>query len=321
MSVRVNYIDRLKGFAILAVIMGHLSIFSFGTQEATDLLVSTFHMPVFMFLSGLVISAPPTVKKLLVKLPTFLCPFLLIGSLFVFSCMPGSNLFSNNVKFGYWYLYVLSIYYVLLSTFMWISRPIGKKSLVYDVLWAVLIFGVIILLRHIFNGSKYTDVFSILQLYYYWPWFVGGYLARKYNWVDGIFSNNLFFTVSFISYVVLSVFFCKGHYNFFMLTAAASIATFLYLFKRRENKSSFIEEKLALFGKNSLDIYIYHFFFVVLMDFNQVGDWIENTHNYVIGGIIQLAISVVLAYLCILIGNVIRCSEVFCKVIYGKFVS
>ena len=56
MSVRVNYIDRLKGFAILAVIMGHLSISSFGTQQATDLLVSTFHMPVFMFLSGLVIN-------------------------------------------------------------------------------------------------------------------------------------------------------------------------------------------------------------------------------------------------------------------------
>lgn len=58
-KVRAEYVDRLKGFAMLCVILGHLCGWDFGGSQTFTSFVSSYHMPLFMFLSGLVISAPP----------------------------------------------------------------------------------------------------------------------------------------------------------------------------------------------------------------------------------------------------------------------
>lgn len=53
-NFRVSYIDNLKGFAILWVIMGHVAEKSIGLcQTPFNCFYSSFHMPLFMFLSGL----------------------------------------------------------------------------------------------------------------------------------------------------------------------------------------------------------------------------------------------------------------------------
>ena len=65
---RVQYIDRLKGLAIILVVMGHILGFrqpEDGTEDGIHTFIYTFHMPLFMFLSGLVISAPPISRKCL----------------------------------------------------------------------------------------------------------------------------------------------------------------------------------------------------------------------------------------------------------------
>lgn len=52
---RIDYIDRMKGLAILLVVMGHLYQFSYhDTQSVVPAIIGSFHMPLFLFLSGLV---------------------------------------------------------------------------------------------------------------------------------------------------------------------------------------------------------------------------------------------------------------------------
>lgn len=51
---RVEYIDKLKGFAIIVVVMGHVLEWGMGISDSlANLFYSSFHMPLFMFLSGL----------------------------------------------------------------------------------------------------------------------------------------------------------------------------------------------------------------------------------------------------------------------------
>lgn len=58
MKSRIHYIDRLKGFAILLVIMGHVYGMALDlTNEIVYKVICSFHMPLFMFLSGLVASS------------------------------------------------------------------------------------------------------------------------------------------------------------------------------------------------------------------------------------------------------------------------
>lgn len=54
MRQRIVWIDELKAFAIILVVMGHVLISRFLPQFAVwhDVIYS-FHMPLFMFLSGL----------------------------------------------------------------------------------------------------------------------------------------------------------------------------------------------------------------------------------------------------------------------------
>lgn len=50
MSSRIEYIDRLKGLAILAVVMGHIIYFVFHlSDDPVWGYIYSFHVPLFIF--------------------------------------------------------------------------------------------------------------------------------------------------------------------------------------------------------------------------------------------------------------------------------
>lgn len=60
MKERILYIDWLKGIAIILVVMGHVIGFDIYSGDSCMnsflyRLISSFHMPLFIFLSGLVV--------------------------------------------------------------------------------------------------------------------------------------------------------------------------------------------------------------------------------------------------------------------------
>lgn len=57
---RLNYIDRLKGFAILTVVAGHVYLFGMDHSESIwQDVIGSFHMPLFMYMSGYLVLTPP----------------------------------------------------------------------------------------------------------------------------------------------------------------------------------------------------------------------------------------------------------------------
>ncbi len=53
-SKRIDYVDHLKGFAILLVVMSHVIGKTLGYDHIFLLnVITSFYMPLFMFLSGL----------------------------------------------------------------------------------------------------------------------------------------------------------------------------------------------------------------------------------------------------------------------------
>lgn len=60
MAERLPYIDNLKGFLILLVVIGHLSSYSDVSEckaaVALSNFIYTFHMPLFLFCSGLFVA-------------------------------------------------------------------------------------------------------------------------------------------------------------------------------------------------------------------------------------------------------------------------
>ena len=86
---RIQYIDRLKGFAMLLVVMGHIYFFLYGRSESICYkLISSFHMPLFMFLSGYVAYKKKnhySCLYLVKKVWMFMMPMFVFGLCFTYS--------------------------------------------------------------------------------------------------------------------------------------------------------------------------------------------------------------------------------------------
>ena len=59
-QAKLRYVDRLKGLGILLMIAGHLYTFCYDeTSTTANQMIRWTNMPMFLFLSGCVISTPP----------------------------------------------------------------------------------------------------------------------------------------------------------------------------------------------------------------------------------------------------------------------
>ena len=83
MTGRLLYIDKLRALAMALVVMGHTIYFCMYHEERFNdpifNVICSFHVPLFFFLSGVVITNPPNIKKFLAKAKKFLLPFFVVA--------------------------------------------------------------------------------------------------------------------------------------------------------------------------------------------------------------------------------------------------
>ncbi len=148
MKQRIDYIDRMKGQAIFLVVMGHVYGFAFlQADDVANKVISSFHMPLFMFLSGLVacsgvVSPYWSMAKLGAKLRGLLLPMLVFGMCFTLTWSDNFvsgliNFLESPSKNGYWYLMTLAVFYASLSLY----RLNVKQKWYVDVALAIAVGG------------------------------------------------------------------------------------------------------------------------------------------------------------------------------------
>lgn len=313
---RFEYIDRLKGFAILCVVMGHYVLFVLGQTDIIAEIIGSFQMPLFMFMSGYVISSAPTLMKCCKKIITFLSPMLVVGSIFVF--FSGSSLSTwihTPFKYGYWYLYVLSVFYVIL----YIIGVLGRTNKIQALL--ALVFYLFLCVLNNYVPSKWNDIFSIWMLKLYWPFFIVAYFVRQNDLLHILTKKNCFYSFSLVGYIVGFFLYIKGHNHLFHLNAFFFIIIVVYIFVITEKKDSFITRNLSYYGRHTLDIYLFHFFIIRLTNLDLVGNWFVESGNILLEIISGIVYSVLVAIICILISKVIHQSKYINNVVFGSFVN
>lgn len=307
---RIAYIDRLKGLAIILVVIGHL--LKTGETGMLYRFIYSFHMPLFMFLSGLVIKDFPKWQKLSFKLTNYLLPFFFVGVLY--SCFIGNsigNYFISAKKLGYWYLLVLAEFYMLLFIYGFFGQRNMKKDVIFALLcYLSLFFACKYLPSYIING------FSLNICYQNWPFFVLGFICRgpfirrydKYK--------NVVYTIALLMYVPLFIYWMNtGHA--FVLQAYCAIILLFSLFNMRDSNDSNIERKLSIIGRKTLDIYIYHSFFTHIVNLRDLNLYLEQSTNLILEFVVCLSFSLLIILLSIGVGIIIRKSELLSIVIYG----
>lgn len=324
-NCRLLYIDVLKGLAILMVIMGHLAIYVFGItpSELVWSIIYSCHVPLFMFLSGYVLSKTPDFHKALKRTFAYLCPAIVVGGGCWFNGNKFIDFFTGEYKGGYWFLFVLALFNWLLYL---IGKCSDKLSLKYlDVILGGGLWLTIIVLCFVLGGSgaKMTS-FSLCSLH--WPYFIGGYLLRKYNILEKTATHHdIIMIVCLVVYVLLMSMATKGLYFPFqgMIKAFMAIGVLLLLTVNMDFSSNEKNLRMVSLGTWTLDIYIFHYFFLVSltdkMTDGGVVDWFNGLHSPFLQTSICVVLSLFIALLCHAVGMMISRITLLNKIVYGQF--
>ncbi|SOD99816.1 acyltransferase family protein [Spirosoma fluviale] len=271
---RFIYIDRLKGVAIVLVVIGH--IIQFNTVESSQNvlfgIIYSFHMPLFMFISGYL--AQKTVKDsiynnyllfLKKKAQSLLIPYfvwsLVVDKLFFveeihYSLKDPITLIKNGS--GLWFLLYLFLLYLTYSAFFYVSIKINKR--IY-VLVDILIICLLLLCFVLVKKMQLVSYIDSLTLYFLF--FFSGVIISKYQKIKNVMLEKYTFSIFLTVFLILSI-----HYKFtdtslfnklIKLIVAYSAIMALYYITIKISWNAFVDRCISYCGRNSLIIYATHF--------------------------------------------------------------
>ena len=265
---RMLYIDRLKALAMIMVVMGHTIYFCMYHEERPDdavfNIICTFHVPLFFFLSGVVISKLPDNRKVLSKAYRFLKPMLIIGLINAIVIDDIRRFFLDGGHNGYWYLLILTLFYLLLLPFNLNTTKNKYYSIMID-------GGIALVIWLAFYAAMRIDNVVITALnpwagFMFWPFFIIGVFVRKYNILRFLTDYSWLTMLLAALYLTLVIVFF-GSLDHLPVALDFSIAliaimTLIGLFHRFDDVDNWINQQLLLIGNNTLQIYVVHYFFI-----------------------------------------------------------
>ena len=332
MNNRIVFIDRLKGFAIFIVVIAHFYTFAFhGTSSLYFKFFQSFEMYLFMWLSGYVAYVSPMnvfykkeiYMKLIKRAIMYVCSAFVLS--WIVECIwrisqwDFDDLF-NSFWEGYWYLKSLAIY----SLLQIILHKCNKMF--YEFLICIIAYILF------FVGWKICPNLNfILSLEYevcFFPFFMLGYYSKKYYVTEYLLKYNLIFTGALIFYLIT---FCINNWSLHILTNLVGrflmplsfIIIVLCVFMKRENNSSAFERWLESIGGKTLDIYLYHMILMSTLGIYKLDSywtWATQTANQFFFLLSIIPLALVLVYMSLGIGYIVRQSNLLRKLIYGEFV-
>lgn len=291
MNQRIDYIDAVKGFAILLMVMAHTIAWNFAdwkflTYDVTQLstgelqagfiwkLIYSFHMPLFFLVSGYFTfkqGGVTLVNLLTGKVQRLLIPYISTGFLILF--LKG--------YYGYWFLFSLFELSVIGILLFKILSTINKKKRWWIDIIAICITYVIVrnMLKLSFLENPFCNIGKAVG--YMLPFLFGMFL-RKYESIKekvlGLYEYYIPLFVIMFAWRYFPIMGFDGilfklgnQFNKFLFPIMASLMV-ISIFKAGINHK--VQNVLANIGKRSLEVYILHLFFVVQLPV--VGDfWLK----------------------------------------------
>ena len=335
MKQRIEYIDNIKGFAILLVVMGHVIANWFpdfydvlADKESKDLivwrLIYSFHMPLFMFCSGLfqpVMNGESTGNDfwnvICRRFNVLMIPYFASGLLLW--AVTGRPSF-------YWFLLILFEFIFINLCIGFLTSRFRKYGNYIEGAAFVLMYLTIHVITTRFSKYEILPLLDIGHLSHY-IYFTLGYLVAKYKLLERIYYNHVY-TLAIMVFVGLYVFFklmdvklSAGGVVIGPLMPLTAIYAIFFLFKSTgiSRKTNF----LNWCGTHSLEIYILHFFFLIKAPF--IGDFIHDysligggRFIFVMGVLISVMMSLVNISFCYGVLLIITKSSILSQILLGR---
>ncbi len=273
-----TFINNCKGILILLVVLGHSLEFlreDFFISKYIYMFIYSFHMPVFIFISGYLSKNIDKVRDEAVK--NFFVPYLFFNLIWIILKLIGFIFFRENFveNTDYYYFSLLTpgwaLWYIL-ALFFW--KMFLKDLLkIKNIVSISLLFGV-------FSGffKEFNTFVSLSRIVSFTPFFLAGYFSKK-ELLDAFRKKSKLLSIVIIiltivcNYLLIKInmpteffwmdkpFYSFGISNLFgvFLKTVIYILGFLFIFVFC-NLVTVKENIFTKFGKNTFSIYLLHTF-------------------------------------------------------------
>lgn len=336
---RIEYIDAMRGFTMILVVLHHVSLMGFGVDSAIGRWLIEFRMPLFFFVSGFVLYKSThkwdihnalafLKKKLSVQLLSpfiFFCIYVYIQKKdFVMSLADPS-------KAGYWFTFMLFTYfliYIACQIFfdkLRFGHRLRDFTLISLGLFVfVSAYGVSYLFLE--KNNLYAGFVGGANLKYFLFFALGTLVKKYFVKFENLLDSSLLVPISVTAYFLMNVFYnpingggAAFRFSFILLTAGTGIVCVFAFFRRYQNLFNYNQpagKVLQTIGRRTLDIYLLHYFLIP----QDLGKAFPVFSQYNLP-LIEFFCSLILAFLiiaaCLGISAVLRTSPLLAHFLFG----
>ena len=336
---RVDYIDALKGFLILSVVMCHVAGFCIGIQDEHSSflpILFEFRNPPFFFISGLFAYKIDAVwngsycytiiksKFISIAWPTIL---FLAALLYVHPSYNGHTFLHGNLKdlWFHWFTLSLFVYFVFYSIIELLLRSLNNQNFNSIILlFCGTLFYLLFSVQSIYSKLPLTDNIKQLLGMNYWGFFfffILGVLARKhYNLFIMLISNNLFMAICILLFFIFNLFsqpLQNDHFNLFRIITYITGIFLVFTFFKTYPPKGIINRIMTFAGKRTLDIYLIHYFFLPLALYENTS-FFRDTPMPIIEFAATFSISIAIIAMSLLVSYIIRLSPISAYIVLGS---
>ncbi|MDL2330447.1 acyltransferase family protein [Odoribacter sp. OttesenSCG-928-A06] len=330
MNNRIIFCDIAKCWAIFSVIIYHVARVMH--LELVEVFANTYFLSLFFFISGLWLSRSleskfvPLLRKNLLHLllPFFICMTLYSAFQIILKGGDIRELFAyfwSDSKGGGWFLLVLFIFILVAKCCDSIVKVLKIKSWIVKILLFVLPLMIVLLLISILPEKIYS-LLSLPSFRRYWLLFVAGYFVAGL-WGVNIFQRKIILFLSTLGYGVCAFYYTlyvrelHSNVDFVVWLITNVLGCFFYLsFFDYLSRKLGDTRKLVEIGKNTLGIYLLHYFFFSvysILIYPLIQEYLFSYYSY----ISMLIISLVIIFLSFWLVKMIRKNSVLSLFLLG----
>lgn len=318
---RIEWLDYMKGVAILIVVVGHVAHDVRDSYHFTRPIIIC-EMPLFFMLSGILanrVTLRTVGENFKKKILSLGIPLVVVGTTYaLFSGSMYCFLF-NLYHMGFWFLLsLLTCWLMFIPLLKFIKYVFRDKSVIVARLGELLLFIPFVIYKFLrgYLPESVDEALSLNFTFTYYRFFVIGYFvgvyypqikSNIYLWLSAVATfTMLFFTLS--DAPILSIIPMTIQQLILSLCLSATIyICYKYSFV-------FIKKFLIRYGKDSLAIYMFH---IILLPYTNLHFLQGLSEMVAFGGI--LFVSFIICELILLVSYPIKHNKYLRKAVLGKF--
>lgn len=320
MANHIEYIDALRGFAMLLVVLFHVPIYCYHqTDEITfSMIPSIFHLALFFFISGWFCKIRSIVSWRLVqqKFLQLIVPTVVFYLLYCWlqDIDIIDNLWSDKFKAGYWFCIVLFCFNLLMIV---LGRLKGRGGEIFGV--SVSLCAMMLNTNAVTRLLTELNIPNVLcvQQWQYFIFFYMGNLAHRYQehifvWLDNgriMAISVLLFFGSLLVYYKQPMGLFEIKTTFILWGGLGTILSFAFFRKYKDIfcRKTYVGRTLQYIGRRTLDVYLLQFFFLP-KNLSGLGAILMGNGNQTVELFVSFVIAMMVVALSLLMGIIIRLS-------------